>query len=140
MKKTCKGFVMGFLSASIILASFSFAQARWQSIYVAFNAAEVQVNGKKLDSDIITYEGTTYAPVKELSQALGKEVVWDEQTRTVTVSNSPISMDSLFGDISAFVQTMLGVIVGGMITYIVIVKRAIKHLKSERKAMPNSNS
>ncbi|KDR95745.1 Copper amine oxidase N-terminal domain-containing protein [Peptoclostridium litorale DSM 5388] len=130
MKKTFKGFVMGFLSAVIIGASFSFAQISWQSIYVAFNAANVEVNGNKLESDIITYQGTTYAPVKELSEALGKQVEWDEQTSTVTVKNSPVSIDNLFSDMSDFIQTMLGVIVGGLITYIVIVKRAIKKLKA----------
>lgn len=130
MKKTFKGFVMGFLSAVIIGASFSFAQMSWQSIYVAFNAANVEVNGNKLESDIITYQGTTYAPVKELSEALGKQVEWDEQTSTVTVKNNPISIGALFSDMSDFIQTMLGVIVGGLITYIVIVKRAIKKLKA----------
>jgi len=130
MKNTAKGFVMGTLTALLIFASISFAQSGWQSIYVAFNLASVQVNGQNLSSEIITYNGTTYAPVRELSEALGKQVEWDEQTGTVIVKSSPLSIDGLFSDLSDFVQTVLGVVVGGFITYVTIVKRAMKKLRS----------
>lgn len=130
MKKSMKGFIMGVLATAIIGASLSFAQVSFQNINVAFNAAGIEVDGQMLDSDVITYNGTTYAPVKDLSEALGKQVEWDEQTSTVIIKSTPFSFSEMFNDPSDLVQTFLGVVVGGIITYLVIVKRAIKKLKS----------
>lgn len=130
MKKSMKGFIMGVLATAIIGASLSFAQVSFQNINVAFNAAGIEVDGQILDSDVITYNGTTYAPVKDLSEALGKQVEWDEQTSTVIIKSTPFSFSEMFNDPSDLVQTFLGVVAGGIITYLVIVKRAIKKLKS----------
>lgn len=130
MKKSMKGFIMGVLATAIIGASLSFAQVSFQNINVAFNAAGIEVDGQMLDSDVITYNGTTYAPVKDLSEALGKQVEWDEQTSTVIIKSTPFSFSEMFNDPSDLVQTFLGVVAGGIITYLVIVKRAIKKLKS----------
>jgi len=130
MKKSMKGFGVGVLATVIMAASFSFAQVSFQNIDVAFNAAGIEVDGQMLDSDIMTYNGTTYAPVKDLSEALGKQVEWDEQTSTVIIKSAPFSFSEMFNDPSDLIQTFLGVVAGGIITYLVIVKRAIKKLKS----------
>ncbi|AHM57755.1 hypothetical protein EAL2_808p02500 (plasmid) [Peptoclostridium acidaminophilum DSM 3953] len=125
-----KVFITGVLATAIIGASFTFAQTSFQNIDVAFNAASIEVDGQKLDADVITYNGKTYAPVKDISQAFGKQVEWDEQTSTVIIKSSPFSFAGMFDDVSDLVQTMLGVVVGGIITYMVIIKKAIKKLKS----------
>lgn len=125
-----KVFITGVLATAIIGASFTFAQTSFQNIDVAFNAASIEVDGQKLDADVITYNGKTYAPVKDISQAFGRQVEWDQQTSTVIIKSSPFSFAGMFDDISDLVQTMLGVVVGGIITYMVIIKKAIKKLKS----------
>ncbi len=44
------------------------------------------VNGKAVD--VFTYNGTTYLPLRALSEALGKSVAWNGDTSTVYVSGS----------------------------------------------------
>jgi murein DD-endopeptidase MepM/ murein hydrolase activator NlpD len=45
----------------------------------------VVVNGKKIDDGLLI-NGVTYAPVRDLTQALGVKIQWDQKTSTVTVS------------------------------------------------------
>ena len=42
-------------------------------------------NGKVVDPFIV--DGTTYLPVRAVSQALGKAVSWNDDTKTVTITN-----------------------------------------------------
>ncbi len=46
------------------------------------------VNGKAVD--VFTYDGTTYLPLRAMSEALGKNVSWNGDTSTVYVSGSSI--------------------------------------------------
>ena len=57
-------------------------------IYVNDNLIEPKdVNGNIVEPFII--EGTTYLPVRAVSSALGKDVSWDDETKTVIVQTAP---------------------------------------------------
>ena len=45
------------------------------------------VNGKGEPVDTFVYEGTTYVPVRAISEALGKEVTWEEATGDVHITD-----------------------------------------------------
>ncbi len=44
------------------------------------------VNGKKVD--VFLYDGTTYVPIRAISEAYNKKVDWEEKTKTVIINDS----------------------------------------------------
>lgn len=87
MKREIKGFLVGVLVTIILLGTVAFSQARSQTIEVFFNYVNLQVNGKKVDADNILYNGTTYVPLRAIAEMLGKEVSWDQVTRTASIND-----------------------------------------------------
>jgi len=64
-----------------------YSVTNFQSIDVLFNNIKIQVNGKDVNQDNILYEGTTYVPLRAVAELLGKEVTWDENTRTAGIND-----------------------------------------------------
>ena len=83
MKKTLKGYLLGFLTASIFISGGVYAA---QTVRIVLNGNELvptDANGKRVDPILV--DGTTYLPVRAISSALGLEVDWDEETYTVSL-------------------------------------------------------
>ena len=80
-----KNFVKGFLVATLIFAvtSTGFAASKLQTIEVGLNPATIQVMGEVLDVDHFIYNGTTYVPVRAISEMLGVEVDWDGENKVI---------------------------------------------------------
>ncbi|QAT43627.1 stalk domain-containing protein [Aminipila luticellarii] len=99
MKKQCKGFIMGFILACLLVIPTT---ALADNIQAQFNAANITVNGKdavKLgenyqlsDGSIvpfsINYKGTTYIPIRKVSELLGIGIDYDNTTKTVQITTS----------------------------------------------------
>ncbi len=84
MKKTLKGFVIGFIAATVLTGGLSLAA---QTVRIVLNGNELiptDANGKRVDPLLV--DGTTYLPVRAISTALGLEVAWDEETYTVSLT------------------------------------------------------
>lgn len=97
-KERIKGFATGVITTLLILAV---------SIPIFAAAQTININGGiiiKIDGqafipkdangnivDVFEYNGTTYVPLRALSQVFGKEIGWDSAARTVTLSapNAP---------------------------------------------------
>ena len=47
----------------------------------------LEVNGEKVEADNILYKGTTYVPLRAVAEMLGKEVGWDQDTRTASIND-----------------------------------------------------
>ena len=58
----------------------------WQNINVLPNTIKVVVDGKEVQADNFLYNDTTYLPIRAVSEALGKDVQYDNQTSTATIS------------------------------------------------------
>ena len=91
MKKTLKGYVMGFLSASLLVTGIGYA-ANTTTLYdVLVEGVKIVVDGQKINPkdangntvEPIIYNGTTYLPVRAVANALGKAVYWDGPNYTV---------------------------------------------------------
>lgn len=83
MKQTLKGFVIGFIVATMLAGVMSYAA---QTVRIVLNGDELvptDANGKRVDPIIV--EGTTYLPVRAIASALGLEVGWDGETSTVSL-------------------------------------------------------
>lgn len=86
MKKTIKGFVLGAIITTLLMSSV-FGVAVREKIEVLFNSVDLTVNGEKVAADNILYDGTTYVPLRAVADILGKDVGWNEATRTASIND-----------------------------------------------------
>lgn len=108
MKRTLKGFIMGLLVATLLMGTV-FGSGIQETIEVLFNSVNLSVNGtisgKVGENHIldngeevpysILYKGTTYLPIRKVSEVLNKEVAWDGDTSTVSINDEvDISKDN----------------------------------------------
>lgn len=87
--------VVAFIACAVLFCNIGFAagnsytkmlEAHYSNIQLVIDDVTVtpkDVNGNVVDPFIV--DGTTYLPVRAVSQALGKSVDWDGNTRTVYV-------------------------------------------------------
>ena len=95
MKKTLKGYLLGFLSAAILVGGAAYAAGTTTLYDVIANGIKIVVDGQKLSPtdangnpvEPIIYNGTTYLPVRAVANALGKAVYWDGANFTVYLGN-----------------------------------------------------
>lgn len=88
MKKTIKGYLLGFLSAAVLIGGISNAATLYD---VVTNGIKIVVDGQTINPkdangnsvEPIIYNGTTYLPVRAVADALGKAVYWDGPNYTV---------------------------------------------------------
>lgn len=86
MKKYIKGVITGAIIASVLMNT-AFSATVKKSIEVVYNSINITVNGDKVNSDNILYNGTTYVPLRAISEILGKEVRWDKSTNTASIND-----------------------------------------------------
>lgn len=48
------------------------------------------INGKTVDSPVEIIDGSSYVPLRVVSEALGAEVKWDGDSRTISISNGKV--------------------------------------------------
>lgn len=89
MKKTIKGFVLGVIITTMLMGT-ALGSGVKKNIEVVFNSINLTVNGEKVSSDNIVYEGTTYVPLRAAGEMLGKYVGWDAATRTASINDNPV--------------------------------------------------
>lgn len=81
-----KKFVIGLITGIVLsVAITSAADSIWEKIDVLRNDISVVVDGNKIKSDNFLYNDTTYLPLRAISEALGKEVTYDEETNTANI-------------------------------------------------------
>ena len=92
-----------------LLCSTSYAASVVKTIQVSYNNIKIFVDDKLISpkdgkGEIVEpfiYQGTTYLPVRAVSEALGKEVKWDDNTKSIyirepgPVDESKVRMDQL---------------------------------------------
>jgi len=99
MVKRIQGIVIGMLVAVLLFGGVAAAAAataaRNETISVTFRNIRIVLDGKEfipkdVDDNIVEpfiYNGTTYLPVRAVSQALDREVSWDGSTSTVYIDS-----------------------------------------------------
>ena len=98
-RERIKGIVIGVVM--MILFSFilnpSLAKSIQESISVTYSDIKIVIDGIKIDPkdadgrtvEPFIYNGTTYLPVRAISESLGKQVGWDQDTKTVYIGLVP---------------------------------------------------
>lgn len=100
--KRIQGFICGFLAAVVLLISIPALAA---SIDVIFNPLNIVINGVKAANKgenytlvngnevpfSIVYKGTTYLPLRKISELMGKDLTLDSKTDTVYLDDFVIT-------------------------------------------------
>lgn len=87
MKKELKGFIIGVVLTAMLMSTIVFADGVQKTIDVVLNKVNVKVNGKAVSGNNILYDGTTYVPLREIAEILGKEVGWNGDTNTASIND-----------------------------------------------------
>ncbi|MDR6549575.1 peptidylprolyl isomerase [Paenibacillus qinlingensis] len=93
MKDKVKGLIVGLTIGSVLSGTVAFAAGT--QIEVAFRNLTYMFDGVEktpTDSKGFIYEGTTYVPLRFMSDSLGKKVAWDDETSTIWIGNNPNQM------------------------------------------------
>ena len=85
MKKTLKTFVAGILCGAVLFSIPALANSVKEMIEVTLNTITVAVNGTKVEGENILYNDTTYVPLRKVAEMLGKDVKWDDATKTADI-------------------------------------------------------
>ena len=93
VKKWMKGFIVGVIMTTL-LTGVAYGGGVSKSIKAVFNSVNIAVNGQKVAADNILYNGTTYVPLRAISDMLGKEVVWDKSSNTANINDKDTSTPS----------------------------------------------
>lgn len=97
--KRFRHLIIGFIIGAI---TFSFIPAVSESVNVLFNSINISRNGSTVansgesyslsdDTKVpysILYKGTTYLPMREIGRLTGKDITWDNDTRTAGINDT----------------------------------------------------
>ncbi|MDQ0915570.1 peptidylprolyl isomerase [Paenibacillus sp. V4I5] len=90
MKDKVKGLIVGLTIGSVLSGTVAFAAN--SQIEVAFRSLKYMFDGVEktpAEAKGFIYEGSTYVPLRFVSEALGKKVEWDEENETIWIGNNP---------------------------------------------------
>ena len=87
MKKALIWVLVAVLAFSLGAVGQAAGVARWGQ-YRGFDVVKVAVDGREVTSDIpaIIVDGRTMVPLRFVSEVLGREVGWDQETQTAKVT------------------------------------------------------
>ncbi|NLK20607.1 MAG: copper amine oxidase [Epulopiscium sp.] len=94
--KKLKYFILGFMVSTLLLTNPAVKAADFlQSIKVVFSNMPIYIEGQKaqIKEKPMIYEGTTYLPMRSIAKALGKEVRYEADSRSIyiyTKGNEPV--------------------------------------------------
>lgn len=114
MKRNYKLIIVLIIIISILVGNIAMAAGTKQKIEVVFNSVKLVVNGKKVNADNILYNGTTYVPLRAISEMLNKEVIWDKDTNTASINDktpvtTPIKIEQLPYNFEIIPPDILGI-------------------------------
>jgi len=95
MKERIQGAIIGIALTIALIGTISFASQRSDYVERFFRDIKITINGSVLEpkdangSDVEPFiiDGTTYLPLRAISEALDLKVNWNEETNTVIISS-----------------------------------------------------
>ena len=90
-----QGFAAGVVATLMLFGVFAVADEVYESISVIYNNIKIEIDGESfiatnVNGEIVEpfiYEGTTYLPVRAIATAFDKDVAWNEETYTVSLTS-----------------------------------------------------
>ena len=91
MKNRLQGILIGLI-IGIALCSMVFAEQITETISVIFDDYRLYIDGKEAvyseDSKPMNYNGRIYVPLRFVAENMGKDVSWEEQTKSVYITKA----------------------------------------------------
>ena len=84
MKRTIS-FICGFLAGSLLFGGGAVCAA---GIYAELSSQRIIVDGKAAELEAYLIDGHNYLQLRDVGEAVGFNVYWDEKTRTVHIDSS----------------------------------------------------
>ncbi|MCY9692068.1 stalk domain-containing protein, partial [Paenibacillus alginolyticus] len=88
MKSFCSGIIAGILICIFFVVGGSAYAEGSSKVDVFFRNIKIMFDGvekKSAEGKVFVYENLTYVPLRFVSESLGKEVGWNEETQTVWI-------------------------------------------------------
>jgi len=86
-----KGIAIGVIITTIFMAAAipAFAMARQETITVHFNNIRIAIDGQvvQTENEPFVHNGRTYLPVRDIADAMGFDVTWEDATNTVHLTS-----------------------------------------------------
>ena len=102
MKQRFQGIIIGIIIGVLFTSGMAFAKQMEETIKVTYDNIKILINGTEYaPTDVVgnvvepfIYNGTTYVPIRAISQAFGRKVDWDANSNSVEIgaNNSGVSM------------------------------------------------
>lgn len=99
LKERMKGFIIGVITLTLIISmSLSvYALSETKSLTAIYSDIKIYVNEKLVTAkdasgyvvEPFNYNGTVYLPVRAVSEALGQEVTWNPESKSVYIGQQP---------------------------------------------------
>ena len=102
MKKRLQGMIIGVLIGSVIAGGTVYAKSGTESIQVMYDNIKIFMDGEEVTPkdgngqsvEPFIYNGTTYLPVRAVSNAIGKEVSWDGVEKVIYLGAKPGNVEN----------------------------------------------
>lgn len=102
MREKLKGLVAGLLIGTTVAGGSVWAATGMRSIDVMFDNIKIYMDGELVEPkdangqtvEPFVYNGTTYLPVRAVSNAIGKDVSWDGVEKVVYLGAKPGSSEN----------------------------------------------
>ena len=93
MKKRLQGLIAGILIGALLTSGFAFANQISETAEIFYNNIKIYIDGgeivpKDANGNLVEpfiMNGTTYLPVRAISNAFGQDVEWDGATQSVFI-------------------------------------------------------
>ncbi len=82
--KTLKGFVLGFLVCALLSTAVN-AGGIYENISVLMGSMNIFIDNEPVEIDNMLYNGTTYVPIRKVSELFGKVVDYDAATDSISI-------------------------------------------------------
>lgn len=89
MKRLLKRLTLGIIIATMLTGNLASATPVGvkKDINVVTNSVYLWVGEISIDTDNILYNGTTYAPLRAVAEALNKDVLWNGETKIIRIND-----------------------------------------------------
>ncbi|HKL09948.1 MAG TPA: stalk domain-containing protein [Clostridia bacterium] len=109
-----KKFLSVFLVMVILISGISYAGVSSEYVEALTNSINIVLNGEIVEGNNLLYEGTTYVPLRIMSEMIGGVVSWEGETRTASIAlnRSDLSEENSNEGISLRVESLCNPIIG----------------------------
>lgn len=95
MKNRLQGVVIGVVIGVMLVGMISFASTGGRNLWAEFSDIKILIEGSQITPtdangnavEPFIVEGTTYLPVRAVAEALGQNVAWDGDTKSVLIAS-----------------------------------------------------